>query len=124
MLKWKRQWLDTHKMVTNYLEDEEMDAKELGAPFNWIMDLINTAAKQFKKEAEKEGEFCSGCHRPSLDCSRDPCRGVIEDRGEENKEENKMEGEFAGYPYYEGEEWGGGPEPYEPNPYDGTYSEE
>lgn len=119
-----------------------METKELGVPFNWIMDMLNTAAKELKKEEvydlkikaqrtkeeieelEKEGEFCSGCHRPSLDCSRDPCRGVIEDRGEENKEENKMEGEFAGYPYYEGEEWGGGPEPEEPNPYHGTYSEE
>ena len=95
-------------MVTDYLEEEGMDAKELGVPFNWIMDLLNTAAKHFKKEEEKEGE-------------KEVLNQINEDK---NKEENKMEGEFAGYPYYEGEEWGGGPEPYEPNPYDGTYSEE
>jgi len=31
---------------------------------------------------QQAGEFCTGCHRPSIDCSRDPCAGVIEDRGE------------------------------------------
>lgn len=27
-----------------------------------------------------EGEVCDGCHRASIDCSRDPCPDVIEDR--------------------------------------------
>ena len=37
-----------------------------------------------------EGEVCTGCHRPSIECSRDPCIGVIEDRGEEVPSSNEI----------------------------------
>ena len=33
-------------------------------------------------EEPAEGETCDGCGRPSLDCSRDPCDDVREDRGD------------------------------------------
>jgi hypothetical protein len=29
-----------------------------------------------------DGEICTACHRPSIECSRDPCPAVIEDREE------------------------------------------
>lgn len=30
-----------------------------------------------------DGDFCRACERPSIDCSREPCPAVIEDRGED-----------------------------------------
>jgi hypothetical protein len=34
-------------------------------------------------EAAADGEDCTACHRPSIDCSRAPCAAVIADRGED-----------------------------------------
>jgi hypothetical protein len=34
-------------------------------------------------EDAAEGEECTACHRPSIDCSRAPCAAVIADRGED-----------------------------------------
>ena len=119
--KWKQQWLDTYKRINLYLKEEQMDTKEIGVPFNWIMDLLTSAAKQFKKEEAYD-----------LKVKISKIKEEVEE-----KEKEKLLGEFAGYPFsatrrdetqveaeQEGREWGGGPEPEEPNPYHGTYSEE
>jgi len=100
-------WLKTYERVKEYLKKEEMEPEGMGIPFNWIMDLINTAAKEFEKE------------------ERLPTKTKEEIKTIEKAKKELERGEFAGYPYHdESAEWGGGPEPEEPNPYHGTYSEE
>lgn len=100
-------------MVNKYLKEEGMDTKELGIPFNWIMDLLNTAAKHLKKEEIYD-----------LKIKVQRTKEEIEKKRKEKLPTLDLTGEFAGYPYDESAEWGGGPEPEEPNPYHGTYSEE
>ncbi len=107
--KWKQDFLRTHKMVTEYLEREGMDPEGLGEPFNWIIDILGTAAHKLKIEEARTISFKSK---------------IEKNRIAQKAEQELKRGEFAGYPYYEGEEWGAGPEPEEPNPYHGTYSEE
>ena len=34
-------------------------------------------------EEAADGETCTACHRPSIDCSRAPCPAVIADRGDD-----------------------------------------
>ena len=98
MLKWKRQWLDTHQMVKEYLEKEELDPVGLGLPFNWIMDMISTIEKHLRKEQETENRKKAEANDLKIKISR-----IKEELKEKDKE--KLLGELAGYPYPEGEDW-------------------
>ena len=57
------------------------------------LDLLNFTAAALNRPAIQPtddsdlaeaaaGDFCTGCGRESIICSRDPCPGVIADRGE------------------------------------------
>jgi len=92
MLKWKTQWLSTHRMVTRYLEEEGMDPIQLGIPFNWIMDMISTVEKHLRKEEENQQEK-EKTKKPKKEKTKErKCVTIISD-------------EFAGYPYPEPDEW-------------------
>lgn len=118
MLEWKKNWLSTHEMVMEYLKREEMDPIELGLPFNWIMDMISTVEKHFKKEKEKEDPVEL---KEEFEFKR---RGLQEYPATERYAKLLKEKEELGEYPYDPAVYEPGPEPYEPNPYDGTYSEE
>lgn len=93
MLKWKIQWLDTHQMVKEYLEKEELDPIGLGLPFNWIMDMISTIEKHLRKEQETENRKKAEANHLKIKISK-----IKEELKEEERDKEKLLKEFAGYP--------------------------
>jgi len=81
-------------LVTNLMHLQRRRDEATGKPFDaeeWAKAraLMHDMEHEEDEEgdddlaAAADGEDCTACHRPSIDCSRAPCAAVIADRGED-----------------------------------------